>query len=220
MENAAIREFTGIHNMIRGLIRLMESAVAAAKPDDAKQMKVLSKFGLFAVAGTHFHHRSEDDYYWPAVVRNGADASALAPLVEDHHAIDPLLDETEGAFAALGTGPTDASAMTALVATTGRFAHEMRTHLDKEEPIFFPLLDRYMPDEESHRLAAELAKKAPRKGISWLMGGVEYGMTKEQASEFMATFPKPIQWLRPVFLSRYKKECGVLGVDPALPAQR
>jgi hypothetical protein len=51
------------------------------------------------------------------------------------------------------------------------------------------------------------------------MGGVEYGMTKEQSTEFLATFPKPIQWIRPLLLRKYKRSCGVLGVDPALPSQ-
>ncbi len=57
MECAAVREFTGIHNMIRGLIRLMEAGVSKAEPGNAKQTTVLRSFGLFAVAGTHFHHR-------------------------------------------------------------------------------------------------------------------------------------------------------------------
>ncbi len=100
-----------------------------------------------------------------------------------------------------------------------RFKDDLLTHLDNEEPIFFPLLNRYMPDDESGRLAAELAKKAPRKGISWLMGGVGYAMTKEQSTEFLATFPRPIQWMRPLLLRKYKRNCGVLGVDPALLSQ-
>jgi hypothetical protein len=96
----------------------------------------------------------------------------------------------------------------------------MRSHLDHEEPIFFPLLTQYMPDAENEQLATELAKKAPRKGLSWLIGGVNYGMTPEQASEFLAAFPKPIQWMQPLLLRKYKKGCGVLGVDPAEPSHR
>lgn len=219
MENAAVREFTGIHSMIRGMMRLLESAVSEARPGDSKQMKVLSEFGLFAVAGTHFHHGSEDDYFWPAIVRNGADESLLEPLVKEHHLLDPLLDEAERAFQALRNGVPDAQAIESLSLLVGRFKLDMLTHLDHEEPIFFPLLAKYMPDAESDRLGAELAKKAPRKGISWLMGAVEYGMTKEQATEFLATFPKPIQWIRPLLLRKYKSGCGVLGVDPATPSQ-
>ncbi len=218
MDNAAVREFTGIHSMIRGMMRLLESAVSEARPGDTKQLKVLSEFGLFAVAGTHFHHGSEDDYFWPAIVRNGADESLLEPLVKEHHLLDPLLDETERAFQGLGNGVSDAQAIESLSVLVGHFKHDMLTHLDHEEPIFFPLLAKYMPDAETERLGAELAKKSPREGISWLMGAVEYGMTKEQATEFLATFPKPIQWIRPLLLRKYKSGCGVLGVDPATPS--
>ncbi len=220
MDNASVREFAGIHNMIRGTLRLMESALSKATPGDAKQMRVLSDFGLFAVAGTHFHHTVEDDYYWPAVERNGADPSLLEPLVAEHHMIDPLLDETERAFAALGNGPTDAQSIASLKDLAGRFKDDMLTHLAHEEPVFFPLLAQYMPDNQSERLAAELAKKSPRKGLSWLMGGVEYGMTGEQSAEFLATFPRPIQWIRPVLLRKYRKDCAILGVDPATPSHR
>lgn len=139
MECAAVREFTGVHDMIRGMMRLMESAVSKAKPDDAKQMKVLSHFGLFAVAGTHFHHSAEDDHYWPAVVRNGADASALEPLVKEHQTIDPLLTEAQRAFESLSEGSIDAQAMESLGGLVDRFKNDMLTHLDNEEPIFFPL---------------------------------------------------------------------------------
>jgi hypothetical protein len=45
-------------------------------------------------------------------------------------------------------------------------------------------------------------------------------MTKAQSTEFIATFPKPIQWMRPLLLRKYKNGCGVLGVDPATPSQR
>ncbi|MGA8371404.1 MAG: hemerythrin domain-containing protein [Acidimicrobiales bacterium] len=217
-ECAAVTEFTGTHNMIRGLIRLMESALSGAKRDDAKQMKVLSDFGLFAVAGTHFHHSAEDDYYWPAVVKNGADPSLLEPLVEEHHMIDPLLDETQSAFAALKSGLTDRPSFDSIGVLFGRFKDGMLSHLDNEEPVFFPLLAEYMPDDESRRLAVILGKKAPHEGISWLMGGVEYAMTREQSAEFLATFPMPVRALRPLLLRKYRRDCRVLGVDPATPS--
>ena len=65
MDNEAVREFKGVHNMIRGLLNLLESVVSDAKPGDSKQMKVLSGLGLFAVTGAHFHHMTEDDYCGP-----------------------------------------------------------------------------------------------------------------------------------------------------------
>jgi hypothetical protein len=133
--------------------------------------------------------------------------------------IDPLLDETEKAFAALNAGPLGSGSVESLRNQYSRFKGDMLKHRRNEEPIFLPLLAQYMPDEESERIAAVLAKKAPRKGLSRLMVGVEYAMTREQSNEFLATFPKPIQWIRPL-LRKYKKDCGILGVDPATPSQR
>jgi hemerythrin-like domain-containing protein len=219
MECAAVREFTGLHNMIRGLLRLMEDAVSKAEPGNAKQTKVLRSFGLFAVAGTHFHHRAEDDYYWPAIEKNGADRALLEPLMTEHKAIDPLLDETERAFEALKDGPIDRSGIASLSGLVERFRGDMLRHLDNEEPVSFSLLTKFMPDDQSERLAAELAKKAPRQGLSWLMGGVRYGMTEAESAEFLSTFPKPIQWMRPLMLRKYAKDCDILGVDPAIPSQ-
>ena len=205
--------------MIRGLIRLMNGAVSKVDPGNAKQTKVLGGFGLFAVAGTHFHHHSEDDFYWPAIEKNGADPALLEPLVEEHKAIDPLLDETQRAFESLKHGSTDAKGIASLKVLIERFGDDMVRHLDNEEPIFFPLLEKYMPDDQSAKLARELAKQAPRKGLSWLIGGVEYGMTSDQATEFLATFPKPIQWMHPLLMRKYAKDCRVLGVDPTLTSQ-
>jgi hemerythrin-like domain-containing protein len=219
VDNAAVREFKGIHNMIRGMLHLLESAVANAKPNDAKQMETLADFGLFTIVGAHFHHSSEDDYFWPAIEKNGANPALLEPLVEEHRQIDPLLDETQAAFTALKGGPPNGGSLEPLGELVGRFKEDMLGHLDHEEPIFFPLLNEFMPDDESEKIATVLAKKAPRKGISWLMGSVEYGMTNDQAGEFLSTFPKPIQWLHPLFMRKYRKDCGTLGVDPATPSQ-
>jgi len=138
MPCAAVREFTATHNLIRGLMRLLESAVSAATPGDAKQMRTLSDFGLFAVAGTHFHRSTEDDYFWPAGVRNGAAAALLEPLVAKHHRLDPLLDETQRAFASLGNGWSDEGTIASLGELVGRFKCVLLTHLDHEEPMFFP----------------------------------------------------------------------------------
>ncbi len=108
----------------------------------------------------------------------------------EHKAIDPLLDETERAFEALKDGPIDRSGIASLSGLVERFRGDMLSHLDNEEPVFFPLLTKFMPDDQSERLAAELAKKAPRKGLSWLMGGVRYGMTEAESTEFLADLPE------------------------------
>jgi len=220
MENAAVREFTGIHNMIRGLIRLVDTGFSSADSAVPAQMAVLADAALFAVEGTRFHHQGEDEKYWPAVIANGADASVFEPLTKEHHEIEPLLDDMDRAARGLKAASNDAGKFDTLRGLFGQFRDHILTHLDNEEPIFFPLLNEYLPDDQAERLATAMAKKAPRKGISWLMGGVEYAMTDAQAAEFLRPFPKPIVWLRPLFLRTYRKNCGVLRVDPATASSR
>ena len=217
---SAVREFTGIHNMIRGLVHLMDTSLSKARPGNSDQMRVVAELALFAVAGTRFHHQGEDTQYWPAVIANGADAGAFDSLIAEHHELDPLLDNMDRASKSLKAEPTDSRAFDALRQDFGPYRDHMLEHLNNEEPIFFPLLDKFLPDDQAEVLARGMAKSAPRKGITWLMGGVEYGMTKEQAAEFLKAFPKPILWLRPMFVRRYHKDCRVLGVEATTPSER
>jgi hemerythrin-like domain-containing protein len=217
MENAAVRDFTGVHNMIRGLVALTGSSLDTVSASNPAQLKVLADLGQFAVIGTLFHHSTEDDYFWPAIVTNGADPAALNSLVQEHDEIDPLIDDMRRAFGGSTTGTDGAATLESFRAAFGPFRDHLLTHLNNEEPVFFPLLTQFMPDEQCHRLTKEIAKKAPRQGLPWLMGGVEYGMTKAEAAEFLASFPKPVLWLRPLMLRKYRKSCDVLGVDPATP---
>jgi hemerythrin-like domain-containing protein len=220
MGSAAVREFTGIHSMIRGLVHLMDTSLSKARPANSQQMRVVAELGLFAVAGTRFHHQGEDTQYWPAVIANGADAAAFDSLSAEHHELDPLLDNMDRASKSLKAEPTDRRAFDALRQDFGPYRDHVLEHLNNEEPIFFPLLDKFLPDDQAEVLARGMAKSAPREGITWLMGGVEYGMTKEQAAEFLKPFPKPIVWLRPMFLRRYRKDCRVLGVEATTPSER
>jgi hypothetical protein len=39
-------------------------------------------------------------------------------------------------------------------------------------------------------------------------------MRPREADEFLHSLPKPIVWLRPVLLARYRRNCQLLGIDP------
>src|SRR6516165_148895 len=75
--SSAVREFSGTHRTIRGLIRIFQPAVDASQPGDEKRNKAVAKALAFAVEGTRFHHSLEDNDYWPALIANGAERSRL-----------------------------------------------------------------------------------------------------------------------------------------------
>ena len=86
--------------MIRGLAALVDASLETVDPTNQAQLKVLADLGQFAVIGTLFHHSTEDDYFWPAIITNGADPAALDSLVREHHEIDPLIEAMKLAFSA------------------------------------------------------------------------------------------------------------------------
>jgi hemerythrin-like domain-containing protein len=212
--STAVREFSGTHRTIRGLIRVFMPAVAGWHPGDDKRTRVLAKALAFSVEGTRFHHSLEDNDYWPALVANGADEAELHPLMVEHHELDPILDELDARASALRQDPTDGAALSASKALFSQLADHLLLHLDHEEPIFFPLLARYLPEDEAHKLALKAAKTAPRAGFSWIIAGATYAMQPRESQEFLHALPKPAVWLRPVLLRRYRKDCQMLGIDP------
>jgi hypothetical protein len=174
----------------------------------------VAKALAFAVEGTRFHHSLEDNDYWPALIANGADESRLEPLMVEHHELDPILDRLDSQAEALAAKPTDELALSSSKELFVNFAEHLLVHLDHEEPIFFPLLAQHLSDREAHTLAVKAGKSAPRTGFWWIMAGATYAMRPQESGEFLRALPKPVVWLRPMLLRRYRKECAILGIDP------
>jgi hemerythrin-like domain-containing protein len=210
--NSAVLDFTGIHRMIRGYITKIDVALKDPR-HEVKWVKTLADLMLFGVAGLRFHHQVEDDEYWPALIAKGADADLLRPLTGSHREIDSVLDQLESAARRLAGSPMDPAALAAVTEHMPQFRDHVREHLDEEEPIIFPLLEQYISDAEAHAMASRAARNAPKKGISWIMGGVTYAMTPRESDNFLSAFPKPIIWLRPLLLRTYRRNCAALGLD-------
>jgi hemerythrin-like domain-containing protein len=211
-----VLDFTGIHRVIRGFV-IKVDAVLASPRGDATWAKKLAELVAFGTSGLRFHHQVEDEEFWPALVAKGVEPGVLEPLQAAHREIDPLLDRIEAQANKLRAAPTDSSIIDSLARLLPEFGEHVRAHLDEEEPIIFPLLERYMTNGEAHAISARVAKKAPKKGVSWLMGGVANGMTPAEAKSFLSAFPKPLLWLQPLFLRTYRRNCATLGVTPDFP---
>jgi hemerythrin-like domain-containing protein len=211
--NSAVLDFAGVHRMIRGYITKIDAALKNPR-NEAAWAKTLAGLVSFGVAGLRFHHHVEDDEYWPALIAKGADANLLEPLTGSHRDLDVVLNQVESVARRLTASPTDTTAMAAVADLMAQFRDHVRQHLDEEEPIIFPLLEQYISDTEAHAMAARAARNAPKKGISWIIGGVTYAMTPPEAENFLSAFPKPIIWLRPLLLRTYRRNCATLGIDP------
>ena len=209
-------DLSGIHRVIRGFVSKIDG-VLQPPYGDAAWAKKLAELVLFGTAGLRFHHQVEDEEFWPVLVAKGVDPAVLEPLTVAHRALDPLLDQLEAEAVRLRSAPADSSIVASLAAILPRFRDHVRDHLDEEEPIIFPLLEAHVSNAQAHAIAGRAAKKAPKRGISWLIGGVVNAMTPAEAQNFLRPFPKPILWISPLLLRTYRRNCAALGLSPDFP---
>jgi hemerythrin-like domain-containing protein len=213
--SAAVREFAAIHRLIRGFILLLAPAVDRAQAGDHRLCnQTLAKAMQFCADGIRYHHYVEDHHFWPALVAHEADESALTALSVEHSQLDPLIDQLESLARRLGRNPADPDVLESSKALFVHFSGHVLSHLDHEEPVFFPLLVQHMPDQEASSLSAKATKHAPRRGVSWLVGAVTYGMRAEESGEFFRSAPKPVVIMRPFLLRKFLRNCAILGIEP------
>jgi hemerythrin-like domain-containing protein len=137
------------HRTMRGearrLAREVTEIAAGRRPCDPARARAVNGFVLPLCDTVHHHHSVEDEALWPVIRRAaGADAD-LSDLTDDHAQLDPVLERVRAAAAAF-TGPA---------ATAGPLAAELTTladlldeHIEEEERIIFPLIERYVtPDQ-------------------------------------------------------------------------
>lgn len=111
----------------------------------------------------HHHHTSEDEIAWPVIARYAAGSVDLTVLTDDHHALDPLLDEVRSAVRGLTTAPTGSRGPAAgeLARRLARVRDEIDEHLDAEESGLFPVIERYVPAAEWTRIEEQVRRNGP-----------------------------------------------------------
>jgi hemerythrin-like domain-containing protein len=132
--------------MLRDLDRTTGIAMAMADggvPISRRRVRALVRYLGLLGESIHHHHRAEDDILWPVIEKRAGSHIDLAPLTEDHEALDPKLDGLSVAVGLFAAEPTQRTA--AVVATR---LMEMRImlheHIAEEERDTFPVIRRYL----------------------------------------------------------------------------
>jgi iron-sulfur cluster repair protein YtfE (RIC family) len=132
------------HRMMRGDLHRLTAVterVAAGATYSAASRKALVSWVRTLCHEIHHHHTVEDELTWPLIARSAGTAVDLAPLSDDHAALDPLLDEIRAAadeLAATGSAGR-------LAAALARVRDELDEHIETEEAELFPVIERYVP---------------------------------------------------------------------------
>jgi len=203
-----VQEFLLIHDAMRHACGVLADSADRLRPGPTPQAKELAAFASFLLDFVHHHHAGEDEHWWPALQAGSAAAGAvLAPLTDDHHELDPLLAALRGHAAALRTGMHDVPAVRRDAAA---LRDHLLEHLAAEEPVLLPLLTEHLSDAEAERLGRLMAKTAPRKGLSYLLGSMDAAASLERQQTILSKMPPPVRWLRPLMLRSYRRRVAVL----------
>ncbi|HSC70443.1 MAG TPA: hemerythrin domain-containing protein [Candidatus Methylomirabilis sp.] len=157
--DTATQILTREHGLILQSLRAMERHIAALEtggvPDRAFFENAIQFLRAFADRG---HHGKEEDILFKRMVEDldyPRNAGPVAVLTSEHERGREFLRGLAQALAVLGQDP----AATQRVIENGRgYIQLLRTHIEREDNVVFPMVDQFLDDADQARLAAEFAE--------------------------------------------------------------
>ncbi|MCD2194114.1 hemerythrin domain-containing protein [Actinomycetospora endophytica] len=196
--------------MRRDARRLAELATAWADGSDpltGRRRRVFGRWIEGLCRDIHHHHATEDDHLWPILERRAGAEIDLAPLSDDHAALDPVLDDVRGAFVvAAADGRVDplAERLTFL-------ADLLDEHISEEERDMFPVILGYVPLAEWSTVEKAAQRGGP--GIRYALPRIVDVATPQELARMTADAPAVLVLLMKALLPRYRHEKRLLGAS-------
>lgn len=195
MGGPATREMPIIHRIFRRQFVEVRALVLEVPAADAARVGAIADHLGFLLDGLHMHHTTEDDLIWPKLLdRAGLDAPRVKRMEEQHKQIDASVAEVRAAMPVWRSDPTAATGA-ALADRIGEFLVVMEEHLDEEEEVVVPLIDRHLTEAEWQDVGERgFEKFTPAQ--RWIATGqmVEVATPEETAMMF-GTLPAPVKVL-------------------------
>lgn len=191
----AAREMPIIHRIFRRQFAEVRALVQEVPGGDATRVGAVADHLGFLLDGLHMHHTTEDDLIWPKLLdRAGLDAPLVERMEEQHQQIDASVAEVRAAMSAWRSDPTPARS-SSLADRIGEFLVVLEAHLDEEEQVVVPLIDRHLTEAEWQEVGKRgFEKFTPAQ--RWIATGqmVEVA-TPEEAAMMFGTLPPPVKVL-------------------------
>jgi hypothetical protein len=181
------------HAFRRDLTRFAARLAKLGTPDPAQAEALRGEWRSYHEA-LHGHHMMEDGNIFPGLRSAHAElGTVIDKLTEEHHRIDPLLEQGDHAFAE----PFDAAAAKGIVAELTAL---LVAHLEREEAAIVPHLRAAKgfpppPDEKMLDVYAQ--------GFAWSMQGI----ADEVASEVEKLLPAGLTARIPAARAAFNQRC-------------
>ena len=191
----AAREMPIIHRIFRRQFAEVRALVQQVPAADAMRVGAVAEHLGFLMEGRHMHHTTEDDLVWPKLLdRAGLDAPLVQRMEVQHQQIDLLVAKLRAALSAWRSDPTPTTS-SALADGIGEFLTVLEEHLDEEEQVVVPLIDRHLTKAEWQEVGQRgFEKFTPAQ--RWIATGqlVEVATPNESAMMF-DQLPRPVKVL-------------------------
>ena len=191
----AAREMPLIHRIFRRQFAEVQALVQEVPAADATRVGAVADHLEFLLHGLHMHHTTEDDLIWPKLLdRADLDAPLVERMEEQHQQIDTSVAEVRTAMAVWRSDPTPATS-SALSDRIGEFLIVLEGHLDEEEQVVVPLIDRDLTEAEWQEVGERgFEKFTPAE--RWIATGLLVEVaTPEEAAMMFGQLPPPVKVL-------------------------
>lgn len=197
-----------IHAAVRRDLDRLAAALEQLPAGDRRRAQELARAYAYLRGELTHHHEAEDILIWPMLQAAGVEASLLAAMESEHHAMSAALSDTGTALSALAATGTsvDVAAARASVARTRQVVDE---HLGHEETDLEPRLAEHADSDEWRAVEKKLRQRplaASGSFFAWLIDG----MDAEQRVSLRQIVPTPVVTvLAKGFGRRYSREIAV-----------
>lgn len=184
-----------IHRIFRRQFAEVRTLLQEVPAHDATRVAAIADHLGFLLDGLHMHHTTEDDRIWPKLLnRTGLDAPLVERMEEQHRQIGVSVTEVRAGMSAWRSDPSPATTA-ALGDVIGEFLVVLEGHLDEEEQVVVPLIDRHLSEAEWQEVGERgFEKFTPAQ--RWIaMGQMVEVATPEEAAMMFGTLPRPVKVL-------------------------
>jgi hemerythrin-like domain-containing protein len=177
---ADTRVYAVVHDAFRLVTTRLVDATEKLEPSALQPM--IGSHWSFYDAVLHYHHHSEDDSIFPALLAVRPDMDALIRRLEDdHQQLIRALEAVDSAISSFEQQPDEAHQKTmhdAMVEVRDAFF----PHLDLEDEQIIPAIAESVPPKEWDRLDKAALKSIPRDHLPRAVGAIDeivQGLAKE-----------------------------------------
>jgi iron-sulfur cluster repair protein YtfE (RIC family) len=154
--------------MRRDLARVAALAGDIAGRDQSpRRAGAICRYTAALLAEVRAHQQGEDEVLWPVIAATAGQAVDLAPLADDHQAIEAATVRVGQALASLAAEPY--SRAEALPAPVSALRDMVDEHIADEEAQLFPAMRRYLTARSWRWCEKQIMRTAAPPGLRFAM---------------------------------------------------